>query len=267
MPGSMMPTRSSVRPMMTSYNRVPNTLTLGYDLDVWNGYGRKAPVTIDTSPKTNSHMLICGMSGSGKSYCQSGLFAKLYMDSPNGEFHFADYKGDDSFAYLRNCPRYYSYQNTLEALDIVHSRLYARMSGEDGGRHTVTLLWDEYMAHILALLNEDKKQAAVVMNKVSEILLMGRSMSVRLITSMQRPDAIAFPAGSRLNYGVVIVLGAAIRSIYEMLLPDFTEQIQGRQFGQGEGVVLLQGSQLHFIKVPTVKSYQKMRSLCIQALS
>jgi len=84
---------------------------------------------------------------------------------------------------------------------------------------------------------------------------------------MQRPDAIAFSAGSRLNYGVVVVLGAYIRSIYEMLMPDHMEQIKGRQFGRGEGVVLLQGSELHFIKIPAVQDYERMKNICIQALS
>lgn len=123
------------------------------------------------------------------------------------------------------------------------------------------------MANVLSLVNEDKKAATVVMNKVSEILLLGRSLSMRLITTMQRPDAIAFPAGSRLNYGIVVALGAAIKSIYEMLLPDFMEQVKGRVFGQGEGVALLQGSQLHFIKVGTVQNSERMRQICVKALS
>lgn len=41
-------------------------LTLGYSLDDWLDYGTKTPIITDISPKTNSHMLICGMSGSGK---------------------------------------------------------------------------------------------------------------------------------------------------------------------------------------------------------
>lgn len=245
-----------------------DSLILGYDLDAWNGYGAKIPITIDISPATNSHILICGMSGSGKSYFENALLAKLALAEPSGECHFADYKGDDSFAYLRECPRYYSYKNTLYALDAVHSILISRQSGEDKSRHPVTLIWDEYMANILALTNEDKKAAAVVMNKVSEILLLGRSMGpVRQIATLQRPDAFAFSSGSRLNYGVVVILGAAIKSIYEMLLPDFMEQVKDRVFGQGEGIVLLQGSQLRFIKVPMVRDIEQMRRLCIKALS
>jgi len=255
---------------MTNYKPM---LTLGYNLDAWNTYRAKIPVSVDISPSTNSHIIINGMSGSGKSYTELGYISKLFLAQPEGEVYFADYKGEDAFSFLRQCPRYWSFKNTLEALDIVYSRLNARLSGEDETRNQITLVWDEYMANVLALQGEDKDKktnerlAPSVMNKVSEILLMGRSMGVRLVTSMQRPDAIAFSAGSRLNYGVVVVLGAYIRSIFEMLMPDHMEQIKGRQFGRGEGVVLLQGSELHFIKIPAVRDYERMKNLCIQALS
>lgn len=253
--------------MMMNSN-ISHGLVLGYDLDRWNDYGEKSPITIDISPKENSHILTCGMSGSGKSYMEHQLLARLILAEQNngGEYFFSDYKGDDTFSYLQGCPRYFTYKDTLQALDAVHARLLARQSGEDTTRHPVTLIWDEYMAQVLNLISEDKKTAAVVMGKVSEILLLGRSLSVRLVVACQRPDALAFPAGSRLNYGVVVVLGAAVRSIYEMLLPDHMEQVKGRQFGRGEGVVLLQGSELRFIKVPVIRDEQRMRQICKEAL-
>ena len=107
------------------------------------------------------------------------------------------------------------------------------------------------------------------MRKVSEILMLGRSLSVRLACVCQRPDVSAgFPFGSRLNYGVVVVVGAAIRSIYDMLLPkECIDQIGDRHFRVGEGVVLLQGSQLRFLKVPVIRDEQRMKELCIEALN
>lgn len=243
------------------------SLTFGYDLDVWNNYGGKKPIFTDLSLASNSHTLICGMSGSGKSYMEHAVMAKLADKEPRGEIFFADYKGDDTFAYLRDRQRMFTYKDTLKALDAVHDRLLARQSGEDKSRNPVTLIWDEYMAQMLSLLSTDKKAAAAVMNKVSEILLIGRSLAVRFVTVCQRPDALAFPAGSRLNYGVVVVLGAAVKSIYEMLLPDFKDAVEGRRFNRGEGVVVLQGSELHFIKIPEVRDVEKMRSLCLVALS
>ena len=243
-----------------------NQLTLGYDLNRWRQFGEKVPLTIDLSPRTNSHILLCGMSGAGKSYHEQQILYKLALAEPNGEIFFADYKQDDSFAHLRGCPRYYAYQNALEALDVVHGRLLARQSGEDTSRSPITLIWDEYMAQVLSLTSEDKKAAAAVMGKVSEILLLGRSLSVRITISCQRPDALAFPAGSRLNLGIIVILGGAVRSIYEMLIPDFMDEVKGWRFGRGEGVVLLQGSELHFIKVGITKDDQRMKQICIKAL-
>ena len=248
-------------------NSDSNFLTLGYQLDDWDNYGMKIPLFIDLSPQSNSHILLCGMSGSGKSYLEQAILAKLSLAEPNGEIFFADYKGDDSFSYLSNCSRYYLFKDVLDALETVHARLLARQSGEDTARTPVTLIWDEYMAAILNLLAEDKKKAAVVMGKISEILLLGRSLAVRFICVCQRPDALAFPAGSRLNYGIVVVLGAAVKSIYEMLLPDFKDELKGRTFKRGEGVVLFQGSELRYLKVPTVGNPKRMEQICTNALS
>lgn len=242
---------------------------LGYDLDKWKNYGQKEPITVDISPATNSHILLCGMSGSGKSYQEHQLLARLIQAEQDrgGDYYLADYKMDDTFSYLKNCPRFFPYKSAFAALDAVHARLIARQSGEDTSRNPVTLIWDEYMAAMLNLISEDKKAAATAMSKVAEILQIGRSLAVRLVIACQRPDALAFPAGARLNYGVICVVGAAVRSIYEMLLPDHMEQVKGRQFGRGEGVVLLQNSELRFIKVPAVRDESRMREICKEALS
>ena len=250
------------------YTITNSSLTLGYDYDKWYDWGIQEPISIDISPSVNSHMLICGMSGSGKSFCENLLFAKLALADSKNEIYFADYKQDDSFSHLRGCASYYPYKESLKALDIVYEKLHRRQTNEDKERHPVTLIWDEYIANILALQSEDKKAAALAMNKVSEILMLGRSLSIRFFTSCQRPDASAFPSGSRLNYGIIMILGAPIRSIYEMLIPaEYIDKIGDREFKIGEGVLLLQGSLLRFIKVPVVPNVDGMRELCVEALS
>lgn len=245
-----------------------SNLILGYDYDKWYGYGIKEPILTDISTNTNSHILLCGMSGSGKSYATNLLFAKICkVTELQGKVYFADFKQDDQFSYLRKCPRYYPYDSSLEALEIVYNILHKRQSGEDISRNQVTLIWDEYMANILAIQSINKKKAEEVMRKVSEILMLGRSLAVRIIISCQRPDASAFPSGSRLNYGIIMIVGAPIRSIYEMLIPkEYIEEIGERNFGVGEGVVLLQGSKLEFIKIPMVRDVDKMKQVCIDAL-
>lgn len=246
-----------------------SNILIGYDFDKWYGYGAKEAIEIDISTKTNSHTLICGMSGSGKSFLTNILFARLCLENGSeGQVYFADFKQDDQFSHLRNCPRYYPYDKSIEALNTVYEILNSRQSGKDESRYPITLIWDEYMANILSIQNTDKKKADEMMRKVSEILMLGRSLGVRLVISCQRPDASAFPSGSRLNYGVIIIVGAPIRSIYEMLIPkEYIDRIGEREFRVGEGVVLLQGSKLEFIKIPLVRDVGKMQQICINALT
>ena len=114
----------------------------------------------------------------------------------------------------------------------------------------------------------DKKKDECVMSKIATILMLGRSLNVRLIISCQRPDASVFKNGSRLNYWIIIILGASIRSIYEMLLPkEYIDLIEDRKFKVGEGVILLQNSKLHFVKMPIICNKEKLKELCITGLS
>lgn len=249
--------------MMTS------DIMLGFSYDKWFGYGQREPIITDISEKANSHTLICGMSGSGKSYFVHQYMARLSQATgTTGKIFFADFKQDEQFVSLRDCSRYYPYDKSIEALDKVYEIMHNRQSGKDKSKYPVTLIWDEYMANILALQGTDKKKADAVMRQVSEILMLGRSLSVRLVISCQRPDAVAFPTGSRLNYGIIIIVGAPIKSIYEMLIPkEYIERIGDRDFGTGEGGVLLQGSKLHFIKVPLIRNEEKMIAICRDALN
>lgn len=249
--------------------KTSNSILIGYDYDAWYGYGDKIPVVTDVSTKTNSHTLICGMSGSGKSYLTNQYFARLCLQGGNeSKVYFADFKQDDTFTHLRKCPRYYPYEKSIEALEIVYEILHNRQLGKDTSRYPVTLIWDEYMANILALQGIDKKKAESVMRKVSELLMIGRTLAIRMVISCQRADSVAFPTGSRLNYGVIIIVGAPIRSIYEMLIPkEYIENIGDRQFKTGEGIVLLQGSDMHYIKVPMVRNEKKLQEICIDALT
>lgn len=244
-------------------------MIIGFDYDTWYGYGEKTPIIADISTHTNSHTLICGMSGSGKSYLTNQYLARLYIQGgKDSKVYFADFKQDEQFAHLRNCPRYYPYDKSIEALNEVYEIMHKRQSMEDKKRNQVTLIFDEYMANILALQSIDKKKADSIMRMVSEILMLGRSLAVRLVISCQRPDAIAFPTGSRLNYGIIIVIGAPIKSIYEMLIPkEYIERIGERQFKIGEGIALFQGSEIRFIKVPMIKNTEKLNNICIEALT
>lgn len=244
-------------------------IKIAYHLDDYIELGVANPVMVNMALGVNSHCLISGMSGSGKSYFELQLLCRLIKADENARLYFADYKGDDTFDFLHGCQRYYSYHDTLDGFNEVYGIMQKRMSGEDESRNQVTLIWDEYVANILALQERDNKLAKKVMGQVSEVLLLGRSKGVRLICTCQRPDANVFPQGSRLNYGVIVILGAPLKSILEMLLPssEYIDMTEGRTFKQGEGILLLQSTEMTFIKVPTIRNMDALKTVCMKGLS
>lgn len=242
-------------------------ITLGYDLDSWNLFGEMEEINVDISEKNNSHIMLTGASGSGKSYAENRLLAELILAEPESLIYFADFKFDDDFSHLRTCKKYYGYEKALEAMNLVYETMHRRQSLEEMERRRVTLFFDEYVANILAIQNVDSKKANKEKAKMSELLMLSRSMNIRIVTTCQRPDASVFPNGARMNCAINMILGSADRTTYEMLMPEYIDQIKGRTFGIGEGVVLLHGSVLRFIKIPTVRDEARMKAICVEALS
>lgn len=243
-------------------------LFLGYDYEAFINCEEKINIIAGCEKSDNSHVILTGMSGSGKSTALLMIYAKLIKTEENGMYFFADFKKDDSFSFLEKCKRYYTFEKCIEAIEIVYKILLDRQSGADKSRKPITLIFDEYVAYILYLMEIDKKKAESVMSKIATILMLGRSLNLRLLIACQRPDSIVFKNGSRLNFGIIIILGASIKSIYEMLLPkEYIDLIGDKKFKVGEGVVLLQNSELHFVKMPIIRNKDKLRELCIAGLS
>ncbi|RGG07781.1 hypothetical protein DWY83_05960 [Coprobacillus sp. AF27-24BH] len=142
--------------------------------------------------------------------------------------------------------------------------MHLRQEGVDKSRTPIVLVFDEYVAFILSL---EKKQKEEVMSKIGEILMLGRSLKVSLVLACQRPDASVFPQGSRVNFGVIIVLGSAIKSIYDMVLPKELTMDTNYKFDAGEGVILLQSRDLKFIKFPIVINNERLYEICQEALN
>ena len=104
-----------------------NELLVAYNYDSWYGYNQKEPIQKDVTVKNNSHTLICGMSGSGKSYFTIQYIARIFKTGGNNSVvYFGDFKQDDAFICLRKCSRYYAYNKTLDALNEVYSILKRR---------------------------------------------------------------------------------------------------------------------------------------------
>ncbi|MCL2638496.1 MAG: hypothetical protein FWD48_09020 [Oscillospiraceae bacterium] len=246
-------------------------ITLGYWLDKWQNYGLREPIEMSLARSENTHFMGIGASGSGKSYALHRAVAQLHEAEPHGEIIFANFKGDETFSYLNGLPRYFQYKDVFAALDIVYSKLCARLSGEDMSENPVTFIFDEYVSAVLSQQAEDKKAATQTMSRISEILLMGRACgraSVRFWCFTQRCDSAVFPLGSREQFGTVIALSNISKELKTMIFSEFPEDFENKKrFKRGEGRILQNGAHLSHIKIPQVRDMEAVKALCRAALS
>jgi hypothetical protein len=250
--------------------QAPLTFSLGYDLKSLER-GEKLKIMLPLFRSENTHLLCIGASGSGKSFALHRITALLRAAEPHGDVIFANFKGDETFSYLKGLPRYFEYKNVYTALDIVYDILCARLSGEDKSENPLTFIFDEYVSAVLSQQAEDKKAAAQTMSRIAEILLMGRACgkaSVRFWCFTQRPDASIFSTGSRDQFGTIMALGNISKETKLMLFSDFKEDFEdGRRFERGEGRLLRNGSYLQHIKIPKPREMFVVEKLCKLSLS
>lgn len=240
------------------------TMKWGYDLEIFNDTGLKVPICL--SAATHCHALITGASGTGKSYALLFLLGQILKSEPNTVVYFCDFKAED-FSFLNGYEHYYSgnacYDGIMAYYDVFTK---ARESGNHSKRFL--LICDEYPALVNYLQGQDKanksKHATDILNSISEILMLGRSMNFKIWIVTQRADASLFNGGSRDNFMVKVGLGRMSKEQKSMIFTG--EEIPDRIFYQGEGIMLADGNPLRLIKFPLLSDATVWRSQIYTAM-
>lgn len=205
------------------------------------------------------HMLICGSTGSGKTYATAFLLAKLAKCEEDISLVVCDYK-KSGFGWLEEsgCPAFYGYDKVTDGIDAVYNEFSQRLRLNDKVRNSkqLFLFIDEYGAYISAL---DKKAADTVKSKIGEMLFMGRSLGVHLIIGIQRADASYFYAGARDQFSAILMLGNLSEEQKSMLVPNYKEQMRELN-ARGQGYLYVDGSGFFRVLVPMVEDEEKVHS-------
>ena len=199
----------------------------------------------------NPHWLISGVSGSGKTHFGILVMSSILVEYPNCEFIVCDFKGDDSFKFFKeeNYKDYYYFDKVKDGVDKVYNILLDRQKGNPN-REKVFLYFDEYASFIGFL---EKKEAEEYKNKVKNILMLGRSLGIHVISSTQRASADLYNQ-SRDQHSLYLTLGRMSKEVISMFYSDYKEDID-EQFGRGKGYILIEGS--GFYKVEVDSNYSK----------
>ena len=208
------------------------------------------------------HIMTIGGTGSGKTYLNKLILAKVLLHIPNSQITVLDFKADD-YTSMRGCNRLFEFDNCYNGLQQFYENFLARQQGKNLDR-SFQLIAVEELGSMLAYY--EKKQSDAIKAMLATLILMGRSFNVHCIISTQRPDATYFNSGVRDSISCVIALGNLSREGKSMLFSSFEDSLEP-VYGQGVGYMLTNGTNLNKIQVPQISSITKLENTITNALN
>jgi len=148
-------------------------------------------VNIGACINLDTHILIAGETGSGKSVCMNALISEIYKKGPPAEIYLIDLKYIEFSKYKQlNIPVYTDIESAAMIINKLYHKMierYKRMAaGECLETWPIYIIIDEY-AEITA--HENKKLAKRIIENINSIARMGRACGrgFHLIIATQYP--------------------------------------------------------------------------------
>ena len=156
-----------------------------------------------------THVLIAGATGSGKSVVINGIIHTALLHSPNDyEFIMIDLKRVELSAY-RNLPHTVKYADTIQeaisalnmALQIIEQR-YRDMQRTCCKKYQGSCLY-VVIDELADLMTVDKKHVLPLLQRIAQI---GRAANVKIIAATQCPLSSVIPTQIKVNFDTIIGL-------------------------------------------------------------
>ena len=206
------------------------------------------------------HMVIFGVTGSGKTYLLKIILGRIAKHIPQSELLICDYKSDEDFSFLDGLPNFYRFDKCTEGLAYALKLLQDRQHGITTERHFFGLIFDEWASYIN---NLERKQAEFAKQSLATLLMLGRSFNIHVVVSQQRLDAAYF-SSARDNFSVIFGMGTLSKESVQMIFSEYKDVID-RNKSQGHGSLVL-GNQFKNVIVPTVQNKGMLKAAIISAV-
>lgn len=239
------------------------SIKAGYDLDMWEKYHTRIGIHIDLIKYL--HWLICGNSGSGKSYFILMLLRNILVEYKNDiQLWFCDFKSSDDFAFLSGYSRYYAGEDCARGLEEFYAEYQQVKNGAIRDGCIRWLVFDEWAGFLIWETQQNKKLAEKHKGYILECLLMGRSMLCGVALILQRNDA-KYVEG-RDQFFVTVAFGK-LNSDFKRMVMQGDELEQRDVYMQGEGIIRMDSIGTKFIKVPKLKDIDHVKQQIMDCLT
>lgn len=231
--------------------------SIGFDGIFWEREGIPVPLSAPLG-----HLIVVGGSGSGKSTALLYWLLKMKKADIPLELYIMDFKKSHEFYGITD-----NYAEYDECYGKIVSFYNSFQTIPEGGDGTVKILLIDEIAGLLmhlSMTKEGKIKADEIRMIMSSILMLGRSKNCFLWLAMQRYTATIFPSasGAADNFHICVGLGRLSVDSRKSLFAG--EHIEGESelvFGQGEGIVLIDGQPLHTLIIPQVQKSRLLKLL------
>lgn len=235
----------------------------GYDLDMWEKYHARSEIRLNA--RIQPHLLLCGSSGSGKSYLTLMLLRNLlvtYQDTL--VLWFMDFKNSEDFKFMNKYSKYYSGENCGKGLESFYAEYQKVKDGTIVDDKIRLMIFDEWAGFMVWETQQNKKQAECYKGLLLEILLMGRSMQCGAWMIMQRNDAKYIEGREQMF--ATIVLGKMSKEMKQMIMQG--DDLEQREvYACGEGIIRTDTIGTKFLKVPRLKDVTKVKQQILDCLT
>ena len=234
---------------------------LGYDYQWLSEHGEKLPVFAPIG-----HTIIVGGSGSGKSTAVLYFLQKM-VKSNDVELTIVDFKASHEFAGIVAEPERFAEFNEFDCYSLIenfYNRYTSIPEGGDGKTHLLLLDEAAGLLNHLSLTKEGSALANKIRLYLSSLLMGGRSRLCFTWLVMQRDSASIFPAssGAADNFHVCVGLGRlTVDGRKGLFAGEHFEGEENLQFGQGRGIVLIDGQPLKALIIPKVSKKKLLELL------
>lgn len=231
-------------------------LMIGYDYISLCMYGIKNPLYAPLE----SHLIVVGGSGSGKS--TSVLYWLYKLKKYDCQLYIIDFKASHEFAGITD-----HFAEFEDSYDEIKAFYHDFLNTAEGGDGQIKILLIDEIAGLLthySMSKENKAKADEIRSIMSSVLMLGRSRKCFLWLSMQRYTASLFPAssGSADNFHICVGLGRlSVDGRKGLFAGEHFSEEDELQFGQGRGIVLIDGQPLRALIIPKVSKKKLLQLL------